>query len=78
MSGELPIYDYYEVLDYKTLLKTRRVWVAVVKIKPRDGDRVSIALYKWEVRKGSWKRHSKIVLSPEVWRTLKETMEAWK
>lgn len=71
---ELPVSDFYEVLDYTTIFKNEEWWEAVVMFKAR-GMR-AIGLYLWHQQDGTWKRkHKFTVRTLQEWKKVKREID---
>lgn len=71
---QLPISDFYKVIDYITIFKSEKWWEAVV-VYEAVGKR-SIGLYLWHSRNGTWKRkHKFTVRNLNEWRKLQKGIE---
>jgi hypothetical protein len=73
-SKELPISEFYKVVDHTTIFKSAKWWEAIVAIES-FGKR-SIAMYMWEFRDGKWKRKHKFnIRSVDEWNKVKNSVE---
>jgi len=73
-TEKLPISDFYKVIDYVTLSKTKKWWKAIV-VYEASGKR-SIGLYLWENRDDVWKRKNKFsVRNLDEWTTIKNAVD---
>lgn len=73
-SEKLPISEFYKVIDYVTIFRSKKWWEAIV-IFEASGKR-SIGLYLWENRNGTWKRKNKFsVRSLEEWNKVKDAVD---
>jgi hypothetical protein len=73
-SKELPISEFYDVVDHMTIFKSDKWWEAIVAIES-FGKR-SIAMYMWESRDGKWKRKHKFnIRSVDEWNKVKNSVE---
>lgn len=71
---ELPISDFYEVVDYTTIFKNEEWWEAVVVFEALG--RRSIGLYLWHQYNGTWKRkHKFTVRNIDEWEKVKNEIE---
>jgi len=74
MSEEIPVSEFYKVVDYVTIFKSDKWWEAVAVIE--SFGRKSIAMYLWQVRDGKWKRKHKFQLrNLEEWEKVKNAVE---
>ena len=78
MSAEqiekLPISEFYKVIDYVTIFKSKKLWEAIV-VYESYGKR-AIGLYLWEKRNDVWKRKHKFsVRNMDEWNKLKNAIE---
>jgi hypothetical protein len=77
---KLPISEFYKVVDYVTIFKSRKWWEAIVVFE--YSSRRAIGLYLWEWRKDSktgkdvWKRKHKFnIRNLDEWNKLKNAIE---
>jgi len=74
MSEEIPVSEFYKVVDYVTIFKSDKWWEAVAVIE--SFGRKSIAMYLWQFRDGKWKRKHKFQLrNLEEWEKVKNAVE---
>ncbi|MDH5438567.1 MAG: hypothetical protein OEX76_06675 [Candidatus Bathyarchaeota archaeon] len=74
MSEELPISDFYKVIDHVTIFRSEKWWEAVAIIESR-GKR-SIAMYMWQFRDGRWKRKHKFqLINLDEWNKVKKAVD---
>ncbi len=74
MSKEIPVSEFYKVVDYVTIFKSDKWWEAVAVIE--SFGRKSIAMYLWQFRDGKWKRKHKFQLrNLEEWEKVKNAVE---
>jgi len=76
MSEEaFPVHEAVNVLRGKTIYKTAKWWLAVLRIKSYGRERV--AVYLWVKRGDRWKRQNKLTISDrETWRKVKEAVDS--
>lgn len=69
-----PLSDYYKehVLDAITIKRSAKWWTALLVIEDPRTQTPFIAIYRWELRAGQWKKRSSI-----PWKT-KESLEQFK
>ena len=73
-SQKLPISDFYKVIDYVTMFKSKKWWEAIVVFES-FGKR-SIGLYLWWNKDGAWKRKHKFnIRNLDEWSKLKSAIE---
>jgi hypothetical protein len=73
-SEELPISEFYTVVDHTTIFKSDKWWEAIVAIESY-GKR-SIAMYMWEFRDGKWKRKHKFnIRNVDEWNKVRSSVE---
>ena len=73
-TEKLPISDFYKVIDYVTIFKSKKWWEAIV-VYEAFGKR-SIGLYLWENRDDVWKRKNKFsVRNLDEWTTIKNAVD---
>jgi len=73
-SQKLPISDFYKVIDYVTMFKSKKWWEAIVVFES-FGKR-SIGLYLWRNKDGAWKRKHKFqIRNLDEWSKLKSAIE---
>ena len=73
-NTELPISEFYKVIDHVTIFKSAKWWEAIVAIESY-GKR-SIAMYMWEFRDGKWKRKRKFsIRGLDEWSKVKNSVE---
>ena len=73
-TEKLPISDFYKVIDYMTIFKSKKWWEAIV-VYEASGKR-SIGLYLWENRDDVWKRKNKFsVRNLDEWTTIKNAVD---
>ena len=73
-TEKLPISDFYKVIDYVTVFKSKKWWEAIV-VYEASGKR-SIGLYLWENRNDLWKRKNKFSFRTlEEWTTIKNAVD---
>ena len=71
---ELPISDFYKVVDHITIFRSDKWWEAVAVIE--SFGRRSIAMYMWHFRDGKWKRKHKFQFrNVDEWVKVKEAIE---
>jgi len=71
---KLPISEFYKVVDYVTIFKSKSWWEAIVVFES-NGKR-SIGLYLWQKKADIWKRKHKFnVRNLEEWSKLKNAVE---
>lgn len=69
-----PVSDFYKVVDYITIFKSKKWWEAVVVFE--SFGRRLIGLYLWQNRNGVWKRKHKFnIRNPDEWNKLKSAVE---
>jgi len=74
MSEEIPVSDFYKVIDYVTIFKSDKWWEAVAVIE--SFGRRSIAMYLWQFRDGKWKRKHKFQLrNLKEWEKVKNAID---
>jgi len=74
MSEEIPVSDFYKVIDYVTIFKSDKWWEAVAVIE--SFGRRAIAMYLWQFRDGKWKRKHKFQLrNLEEWKKVKDAID---
>ena len=74
MTEELPISDFYKVVDYVTIFRSEKWWEAVVVVE--SFGRRSIAMYMWQFRNGKWKRTHKFqVKNLDEWNKVKNAID---
>ena len=67
LGKNFPVADYYKdnIIDAETISRSGSWWTAVLVIRdPRSGDPF-ISIYRWQKRKGEWKKTSSIKLSTQ-------------
>ena len=69
---KLPVSEFYKVIDYITVFKSKKWWEAIVIYEsPRKR---SIGFYLWENRNEVWKRKNKFsVRSLDEWNKIKKS-----
>ena len=73
-AEKLPISDFYKVIEYVTIFKSKKWWEAIV-VYEASGKR-SIGLYLWENKNEMWKRKNKFsVRTLEEWATIKNAVD---
>jgi hypothetical protein len=73
-TEKLPISEFYKVVDYVTIFKSKKWWEAIVVFEAA-GKR-SIGLYLWENRNDTWKRKNKFsVRNLDEWNKVKNAVE---
>ena len=73
-AEKLPISDFYKVIEYVTIFKSKKWWEAIV-VYEAFGKR-SIGLYLWENRNDVWKRKNKFsVRNLDEWTTIKNAVD---
>jgi hypothetical protein len=73
-TEKLPISDFYKVIEYVTIFKSKKWWEAIV-VYEASGKR-SIGLYLWENKTDVWKRKNKFsVRTLEEWTKIKNTID---
>ena len=71
---KLPISEFYKVIDYVTIFKSKKWWEAIVVFEA-SGKR-AIGLYLWENRNDTWKRKNKFsVRNLEDWTKVKNAVD---
>ena len=74
VEEELPVSDFYKVIDHVTVFKSQKWWKAIVVFE--SGGRRVIGMYLWVNREGVWKRKHKFdVWSLDEWNKLKAAVE---
>ncbi len=73
-TEKLPISEFYKVIDYVTIFKSKKWWEAIAVLEA-SGKR-SIGLYLWENRNNAWKRKYKFsVRNLDEWNKVKTAIE---
>ena len=73
-SEELPISEFYKVVDHKTIFRSAKWWEAIVLIES-FGKRF-IAMYMWHFKDGKWKRKHKFdIRGEDEWKKVKNSVE---
>jgi hypothetical protein len=73
-SEKLPISEFYNVLDFTTIFRSRKWWEAIAAIESY-GKR-SIAMYMWQFNDGKWKRKHKFqIRGIDEWTKVKNAVE---
>ena len=71
---QLPLSNFYKVLDQVTIFKSEKWWEATVIIKSYG--RRSIAMYLWQNRDGKWKRKHKFqIRNQQEWEKVKNAVD---
>ena len=60
-GGELPINEFYKVLQYCTISKSSKWWSVIALIQSRN--RIEIGLYLWKKKNEEWKRKHKFTIA---------------
>lgn len=72
---ELPLSEFYRVLDHVTISKSSKWWSAVVLTEAYG--RKSVSLYLWTYSEGKWKRKHKFEINRRgEWEKIKAAVEA--
>jgi hypothetical protein len=73
-TEKLPISEFYKVVDYVTIFKSKKWWEAIVVFEA-SGKR-SIGFYLWENRDNAWKRKNKFsVRNLDEWNKVRSAVE---
>ena len=71
---KFPVHETVKVVDGKTIYKTEKWWLAVLKTE--SFGRSSVAIYLWVKRKDEWKRQQKLTLrDKDTWEKVKEAVD---
>jgi len=71
---QLPLSDFYKVIDHVTIFKSEKWWEAIVVIE--SFGRRSIAMYLWQKRNDHWKRKHKFqIRNPQEWERVKGAID---
>jgi len=75
MSREqYPVHESLEVLDGKTIYRTQKWWLAV--LKTRAFGRTAVSVYLWVKRDDAWKRQQKASFRDrETWEKVKKAVD---
>ncbi|HLE75189.1 MAG TPA: hypothetical protein VI864_03990 [Candidatus Bathyarchaeia archaeon] len=74
-TEKLPISEFYKVIDYVTIFKSKKWWEAIVVFE-KAGGRRAIGVYLWVNRNDTWKRKSKFsVRNLDEWNKVKNAVE---
>ena len=80
-TEKFPVSDPLQVLGGKTIYKSKKTWIAVVKYTLPTTDQQFVALYKWKKRNDSWKRDAKFIfVNEDMWKQIQEainTLAGW-
>jgi hypothetical protein len=81
MTGEkepLPVHESVNVKDYITIYKTPKWWKAVALVNMFGHDKILIYLWRWDDKKGGWKRKQKMGFNNEKdWEDTKSAIEGF-
>ena len=72
-GGQYPVHEVVEVIEGRTIYKSGRTWIAVLRYRLMG--REQVALYKWRRRGDSWKRSAKFIITKDMWGAIKEAVE---
>jgi len=73
---KLPVHETVNVLDYKTIYKTNKWWMAVVLANMFGHDKIMIYQWKVDEKTGRWKRKQKLGVNyVKDWNLIKEAVE---
>ena len=73
-SQELPISEFYKVIDCSTIFKSNKWWEAIAVVES-FGKRF-IAMYMWQYVDGKWKRKHKFhIRNMDEWNKVKGVVE---
>lgn len=73
-SRELPISEFYKVIDYSTIFRSNKWWEAIAVVES-FGKRF-IAMYMWQQTDGKWKRKHKFhIRNVDEWNKVKGVVE---
>lgn len=73
-AEQLPLSDFYKVVDYVTIFRSEKWWEAIVVIE--SFGRRSIAMYLWTKRNDQWKRKHKFqIRNMQEWDKVKEAID---
>jgi len=71
---QLPLSDFYKVIDYVTIFRSEKWWEAIVVIE--SFGRRSIAMYLWQKRNDKWKRKHKFqIRGTQEWEKVKSAID---
>ncbi len=74
LKEQLPVSDFYKVIDQETIFKSEKWWEAIAVIE--SFGRRSIAMYLWQFRDGKWKRKHKFqIRNSEEWEKVKTVVD---
>jgi len=72
--AEFPVHEKVKVLDGKTIFRTDKWWMAVLKVESFGKNSVNV--YLWVKRGDKWKRQQKLTIrGREQWSLIKEAVE---
>jgi len=75
LEEKYPVHESVEVLEGKTIYKTQKWWLAVLKVKSFGRQRISV--YLWIRRGDLWKRQNKLTISDrETWGKIKKAVDS--
>jgi len=78
LTGEkrFPVHETIEVLEGKSVYKTERWWLAVLKV--RSFGRTMVSVYLWKNVDGRWKRQQKISFRDrETWEKVRRIIDGY-
>jgi hypothetical protein len=74
VEEKLPISEFYKVIDYATIFKSKKWWEAIVIFE--YAGRRAIGLYLWQKKADVWKRKHKFnIRNIDEWNKLKAAIE---
>jgi hypothetical protein len=80
---ELPPIQYYEILSYATIVRTRAWWNLVALLRDPSKDKVFTSIYKFQRKKGEWHRATNFKINnpkhvPPLVQGLEELWDQWQ
>jgi len=71
---KFPVHETVKVVGGETIYKTKKWWLAVLKVE--SFGRSSVGIYLWVKREDKWKRQQKLtVRDKDTWEKIKETVD---
>lgn len=76
--SDFPVSEYLRksIINARTISRRGAWWTACLAIKDPKGDKVHIAIYKWQKRNNQWKQAQKIKINSQ--KDLDKIVEALK